>query len=298
MKVYITKTVGILLLAAVMAGMTGCGSKNQLVIGAQTYTETKIIAAMYQILIEEQTDLKVRTMPDLASSPVIINAMKKNDIQMATLYSGEIFNNHFPVEESKGREDVLRQAQEGFDKYFNFKWFDPYGFENTYAFTVRQAEAENNHLQQISDLKDLASTMRLGVDTSWLERNDDGYKAFSETYGLQFGELFPMEIGLVYEAVANDEVDIVLAYSTDPRLKEFNLTTLKDDKQFFPPYDASPVIRKEVLEQHPELNDIIGQLVGKIDEDTMTSLNYEVDINKRSEKAVAREFLNKLGLLK
>ncbi|MGN7385192.1 glycine betaine ABC transporter substrate-binding protein [Paenibacillus sp. SAFN-117] len=298
MKVYITKAVGILLLAAVMAGMTGCGSKNQLVIGAQTYTETKIIAAMYQILIEEQTDLKVRTMPDLASSPVIINAMKKNDIQMATLYSGEIFNNHFPVEESKGREDVLRQAQEGFDKYFNFKWFDPYGFENTYAFTVRQAEAENNHLQQISDLKDLASTMRLGVDTSWLERNDDGYKAFSETYGLQFGELFPMEIGLVYEAVANDEVDIVLAYSTDPRLKEFNLTTLKDDKQFFPPYDASPVIRKEVLEQHPELNDIIGQLVGKIDEDTMTSLNYEVDINKRSEKAVAREFLNKLGLLK
>ncbi|MFD0868217.1 Osmoprotectant-binding protein [Chlamydia abortus] len=298
MKVYITKAVGILLLAAVMAGMTGCGSKNQLIIGAQTYTETKIIAAMYQILIEEQTDLKVRTMPDLASSPVIINAMKKNDIQMATLYSGEIFNNHFPVEESKGREDVLRQAQEGFDKYFNFKWFDPYGFENTYAFTVRQAEAENNHLQQISDLKDLASTMRLGVDTSWLERNDDGYKAFSETYGLQFGELFPMEIGLVYEAVANDEVDIVLAYSTDPRLKEFNLTTLKDDKQFFPPYDASPVIRKEVLEQHPELNDIIGQLVGKIDEDTMTSLNYEVDINKRSEKAVAREFLNKLGLLK
>ncbi|GIP35698.1 glycine betaine ABC transporter substrate-binding protein [Paenibacillus sp. J2TS4] len=298
MKAYINKPVGFLLLLALLAGVSGCGRGNQIIIGAQTYTEAKIIATMYQILIEEQTNLRVRTMPDLASSPVIINAMKNNDVQMATLYTGEIFNNHFPVQEGRGREQVLQQAKDGFDEYFNFKWFDPYGFENTYAFTVRQAEAEKYQLEQISDLHDVASTMRLGVDMSWLERSEDGYRAFSEQYGIQFGETFPMEIGLVYEAVAHNNVDIVLAYSTDPRLKEFNLTTLKDDKQFFPPYDASPVIKKEVLEQHPELNEIIEQLVGKIDGETMTSLNYEVDINKRSEKAVAREFLKEIGLLK
>lgn len=106
-----------------------------------------------------------------------------------------------------------------------------------------------------------------------------------------------MEIGLVYEAVANKKVDIVLAYSTDPRLKQYNLQTLKDDKQFFPPYDASPVIRKDVLEKHPEVGEAIGQLVGKIDAQTMTDLNYQVDVEKKSEKEVARGFLKKIGLL-
>lgn len=279
--------------------VSGCGIGNEIKIGAQTYTETKILAAMYKILIEDQTDLTVRTMPDLSSTPVIISAMKRGDLDMATMYTGEIFNNHFPVNEDiRDKEGVLQAAKNGFNEFFNFRWYDPYGFENTYAFTVRQAVADEHNLEKISDLVDsLAGEMRLGVDMGWLERGDDGYRAFSDHYGITFGETFPMEIGLVYEAVANDEVDIVLAYSTDPRLVEFNLTTIADDKQFFPPYDASPVIRNETLEQYPELNGIIEQLIGQLDEETMTSLNYEVDINQRSERAVAREFLRERGLI-
>lgn len=106
-----------------------------------------------------------------------------------------------------------------------------------------------------------------------------------------------MEIGLVYEAVANDEVDIVLAYSTDARLKEFNLATLEDDKQFFPPYDTSAVAKKEMLEQFPGVEEAISQLIGKIDEETMTDLNHQVDIQRKSEADVARAFLQEIGLL-
>ncbi|GAB6991400.1 osmoprotectant ABC transporter substrate-binding lipoprotein OpuCC [Paenibacillus pini] len=277
---------------------TACGKNNQLTIGTQTYTETKILAEMYKALIEDQTDIQVNIIPDLASSSLVINAMKRNDLQMATLYTGEIFNNHFPIDETKDREKVLKQAQEGFDRYFQFTWLKPLGFENTYAFTVRKDLAESKGYKKISDVQKDMGSMKLGVDTTWLERSTDGYPAFSKAYGIKFGQVFPMEVSLVYSAVADKQVDIVLAYSTDSRLKAYKLQTLEDDKQFFPPYDASPVLRKDLLEKHPEVQKLISPLIGALDADTMISLNYQVDIEKRSEREVALEYLKKKGLIK
>ncbi|NOU96724.1 osmoprotectant ABC transporter substrate-binding protein [Paenibacillus sp. LMG 31456] len=294
----ITGTIGMLVLSMSVL-LAGCSKGDTIKIGAQTYTEPKIIAEMYKALVEDRTDLKVQLVPDLAASPVIIKAMKSKELDMATLYSGEIFNGYFEIEQTKDRAKVLQQAQEGFDKSLDFKWFDPYGFENTYAFTVRKELADQYKLEKISDLTDKAKDMKIGVDTTWLERDNDGYKAFTKHYGgLSFGQTLPMEIGLVYEAVSNKKVDIVLAYSTDARIKQFELKTLKDDKQFFPPYDASAVVRKETLQKHPELNDVIQLLVGKINAETMIGLNYEVDVKKQNEKDVAVEFLKKSGLLK
>jgi osmoprotectant transport system substrate-binding protein len=278
--------------------ITGCGNRNTIRIGTQTFSEPKIIAQMYKQLIEDRTDLKVDILPDLASSTVVLDAMTKNDTQMATLYSGMIFDNYFPLEQTNDRRKVLEQAQKGFDQYYGLKWFDPYGFENTYAFTVRKDLAAQHQLEKISDMRKEASSMRLGVDTTWLERANDGYPAFKQVYGITFGKTYPMEVALVYSAVANNKMDVVLAYSTDARLKEYDLKTLIDDKQFFPPYDASPVIRKDVLEKHPELNEIIHLLIGKIDAQTIINLNYEVDVQKRNEKKVAEQYLKQVGLLK
>jgi osmoprotectant transport system substrate-binding protein len=286
------------LLLSLSVFLSGCGKGNTIKIGTQSYTEPKIIAEMYKALVEDRTDLKVEVKPDLSASPVVIKAMKNKEIDMATLYTGEIFNGYFDIEQTKDRAKVLQQAQTGFDKNYDFKWFDPYGFENTYAFTVRKDLAEQHHLEKISDLTNEAKNMKVGVDTTWLERGNDGYKAFSKQYGLSFGQTLPMEIGLVYEAVANKKVDIVLAYSTDARIKQFDLKSLQDDKHFFPPYDASPVVRKETLQKYPKLNDVVQLLVGKINADTMIGLNYEVDVKKRSEKDVAVDFLKKAGLLK
>jgi len=283
---------------AMAALLSGCSQGNTIRIGTQTFSEPKILAQMYRLLIEDRTDLKVEVMPDLATSSVVLDAIKNNDIQMGTLYTGIIFDNYFPFEMTKDRGQVLKQAQAGFDQYYGLKWYDPYGFENTYAFTVRKELAEQEHLQKISDVRPKAASMRLGVDTSWLEREGDGYPAFQKTYGITFGKTYPMEVALVYNAVASQKMDIVLAYSTDARLKEYGLVTLEDDQHFFPPYDASPVIGKQVLSEHPELNEIIGLLVGKIDAETMIALNYEVDVNKRNEKKVAEEYLRKIGLLK
>ncbi|NOU96304.1 osmoprotectant ABC transporter substrate-binding protein [Paenibacillus sp. LMG 31456] len=277
---------------------SGCGKGETIIIGTQTFSEPKILAQMHKLLIESRTALKVDVLPDLASSTVVAQALKSNDIQMGVLYTGMIFDNYFPIEPTKDRAEVLKQAQQGFDKYFGSQWFDPYGFENTYAFTVSTDAANQNKWEKISDVGPAAANMTLGVDTTWLERESDGYPAFKKHYGFAFGKTLPMEVALVYKAVASKNVDIVLAYSTDSRIKEYNLKSLKDDKQFFPPYDASPVIRKEVLAKHPELEEIIGLLKGKIDLQTMIELNYEVDINKRNERKVAEEYLRKTGLLK
>ncbi|MBP1155795.1 MULTISPECIES: glycine betaine ABC transporter substrate-binding protein [unclassified Paenibacillus] len=277
--------------------LVGCSNEDRIIIGTQTYSEPKILAQMHKLLIEDRTGLKVDVLPDLASSAVVAQAMKNNDIQMAVLYTGMIFDNYFPVEPNKDRDIVFQQAKEGFDKHYGFHWFDPYGFENTYAFTVREDVASQGNLANISDVGPMAGNMSLGVDTTWLERENDGYPAFRKHYGFAFGKTLPMEVALVYKAVASKNVDIVLAYSTDPRIKEYNLQSLKDDKQFFPPYDAAPVIRNDVLAQHPELNEITSLLAGKIDVQTMIELNYEVDVSKRNERKVAEEYLKKVGLL-
>ncbi|MBD1378927.1 osmoprotectant ABC transporter substrate-binding protein [Bacillus sp. IB182487] len=277
--------------------MSGCNSKETIRIGAATYTETKIMAAIYKELIEDRTDLEVDITPDLLSNPMILNSMSQDDLDMALMYSGVIFSNFFPVKQTTDREEVLKQAKEGFDKHYDFTWFDPLGWENTYALTVREDVAKEKKLQNVSDLKKYQSEMKFGVDSSWMERQQDGYPAFVKHYGFNFQQAYSMDINLVYEAVANNRVDVVLAYSTDPRLIEYNLKTLKDDQRFFPPYDASMVARNEVLERHPELRDILNLLTGEISEETITKLNYEVDIKNRNEREVAREFLIEKGLL-
>jgi len=300
----IKKMLALISLLVITAALGACGggggsgaAQGKIVIGTQTYSEPKIIAEMYKALIEDRTDVKVDIVTDLAASPIVIQAMSRNEVQMATLYTGEIFNGHFEIEDTKDRAAVLRQAQEGFDKNFGFKWFDPYGFENTYAFAIRKEMADEKGIETVSDLGKYAKDMRIGVDTTWLERGNDGYRAFVEHYGFSFAKAFPMEISLVYEAAASGDVDVVLAYTTDPGIKEFNLKVLADDKQFFPPYDASPVIRKDALERHPELEEVISLLIGQIDAETMTALNYEVDVNKRTPREVALEFLKNRGFL-
>jgi osmoprotectant transport system substrate-binding protein len=278
--------------------LSGCTTKDTITVGTQTFTETKILGYMYKYLIEQGSNVNVDVKTDLSSSPFIVNALKENEIQLGTLYTGEIFNDWFPIQQTKDKQSVLRQAQQGFSKYYHYKWYTPLGFENTYAFTVTKEVADKYNLKKISDLKKVAKEMRLGVDTSWMERDNDGYKPFVKTYGLSFKNVFPMEINLVYKAVANKQMDIVLAYSSDARIKQYNLVTLEDDRHFFPPYDASTVALEETLKKYPAMDKALKKLSGKIDIDTIRTLNAKVDIDMQEPEQVAKEFLQQQGLLK
>ena len=129
------------------------------------------------------------------------------------------------------------------------------------------------------------------MDTSWMNRDGDGYKAFSDEYDVNFKKVYPMQIGLVYDAVAAQKMDVVLGYSTDGRIASYDLVILEDDLKFFPPYDASIVISDKLLKQKPELKEILEKLSGQIDTETMQQLNYQADNDLLEPENVARKFL-------
>lgn len=300
MKTKKNRWIGALAFAFVML-LSGCSlpglggaSQDTIKVGAQSITESEILANMIAQLIEHDTDLNTALVKNLGSNYVQHQAMLGGDIDIsATRYSGTDLTSTLGMEAEKDPEKALNIVQKEFDKRFKYKWFDSYGFDNTYAFTVTKKFAEKEHVNTVSDLKKNASEYKLGVDNAWLKRKGDGYKGFVSTYGFEFGTTYPMQIGLVYDAVKNEKMDAVLAYSTDGRIKAYDLNILEDDKQFFPPYDCSPVIPEKVLKEHPELEGIIDKLIGKIDTETMQELNYEVDGKLKEPSVVAKEFLEK-----
>ncbi|MCY7961074.1 osmoprotectant ABC transporter substrate-binding lipoprotein OpuCC [Bacillus spizizenii] len=300
MKTKKIKWLGALALAFVLL-LSGCSlpglggaSDETIKIGAQSMTESEILANMIAQLIEHDTDLNTALVKNLGSNYVQHQAMLGGDIDIsATRYSGTDLTSTLGKEAEKDSKKALNIVQNEFKKRFSYKWFDSYGFDNTYAFTVTKKFAEKEHIHTVSDLKKNASQYKLGVDNAWLKRKGDGYKGFVSTYGFEFGTTYPMQIGLVYDAVKNGKMDAVLAYSTDGRIKAYDLKILKDDKHFFPPYDCSPVIPEKVLKEHPELEGVINKLIGQIDTETMQELNYEVDGKLKEPSVVAKEFLEK-----
>jgi len=288
---------GTLLLAMVVL-LASCGGGNKITIGAQTYTETKLMAYMYKELIEDQTDVKVDVKEDLATSPIVLEGMQKGEIDMSTQYTGTAIASFEDIETPDDSDATLEQARELFGgEDFEFEVLDPLGFANTYAFTVREDIADEHGFDKVSDLEGVAEDFSAGFDTAWLERDNDGYPAFKETYGFEFGDTSPMEISLVYDAVKNDEVDVVLAYSTDPRIVAYDLKLLEDDKDFFPPYDAVPTIRQETLDENPEIEEAIEPLIGAFDEDLIGELNGKVDLDKEDIQEVAIDYLKSQDLI-
>ncbi|MFK4998530.1 osmoprotectant ABC transporter substrate-binding protein [Bacillus sp. N9] len=291
----------ILLILSVVCSLiiSGCSlpglggpAKNTIRIGTLATSESQIIGHIIRELIEHYTDIPVSMVSNLGSSIVQHKAMMNGDVDItATRYTGTDLAGVLGMEPVKDPKEALEIVQREFAERFDQTWFDSYGFANSYAFTVRKEVAEENNLQTVSDLQSLAQNLKFGVDNSWLKRKGDGYEGFVEEYGFQFGETFPMQIGLVYQAAANGRMDVVLAYSTDGRIAAFDLKVLEDDKYFFPPYDSSLVARNDVFEKYPELRDILQKLSGKIDTETMRAINYEADGMMKEPAIIAKEFL-------
>ncbi|MEC1684032.1 choline ABC transporter substrate-binding lipoprotein OpuBC [Bacillus mojavensis] len=286
---------------AVMLMLSGCSlpglsaaSDQTIKIGAQSMSESEIIASMLGQLIEHHTDLKTTTIKNLGSNAVQQQALLNGEIDIAaTRYTGDALTGTLRMKPKKDADKALSLTQREFKKRYNLKWYDSYGFDNTYAFTVSKKLADQYHLENVSDVKKWAPQLKLGVDNYWMKLKGNGYQDFTKTYGMNFGGTYPMQIGLVYDAVKSGKMDIVLAYSTDGRIKSYDLKMLKDDKQFFPPYDCSPVVPEQVLREHPELESIIQKMIGKIDTATMQELNYEVDGNLKEPSVVAKDYLQK-----
>lgn len=295
-KKWTTLIVIFIISVLLLISLTGCGSKevSEIRIGGKNFSEQYIMAEMLSILIEENTDLKTSTQTNLAAN-VVFEAIKSDQVDLYLEYTGTGLIN-LGMDVITDAAQVYETVKKEFDEQLNIKWLEPYGFNNTYAMVVTRETAEKYDLKTISDLAKVGSELTLGCTYVFAER-DDGYPGLSKHYDFELGDIKGMDPALMYQALVQGSVDVISGFATDGRIAAFDLVILEDDKQFFPPYDAAPIVKKEVLEKHPELEDVLNKLAGRIDDKKMAQMNAAVDLDKREPADVAREFLIEEGLI-
>ena len=255
-------------------------------------SEAQILASLVAGMVEHYTDKNTAIINNLATTTINHQAMMNGDASIsAARYTGTDLTTTLNLPPEKDPKKAFAIVKQEFEKRYDQTWFPSYGFENTYVFLVRKDTAEKYNLKKVSDLKNVADQLVAGVDTSWITRKGDGYDGFQTTYGFSFDSILPMQIGLVYDAVEAGKMDIVLGYSTDGRIASYDLVMLEDDRNFFPPYDAAPVVDNQVLKNTPGLEEALNKLGNNISTEKMQQLNYEADNNLVEPSVVAERFL-------
>lgn len=287
----------LLALACLAPALSACSSSaKKVTIGSMYFTENKLLAEMEAQLIEKNTDIAVERKFNMDGSPICFQALKSGQIDIYPEYTGTALMTLLKLPVDPDPDSVYKTVHDEFEKQFQLSWLQPLGFNNTYAVAVTQQYAEQNNLKSVSDLVPLSKDLVFGGEHQFFDRND-GYDGLLETYGLTFKETSKMDVSLKYQALSQDKIQATDAFTTDGQLKALNLVCLEDDKHFFPPYYAAPIVRDDALSKYPELGDVMNKLGGQIDETTMQELNYKVDNEKQSIESVATDFLKSKGLI-
>ncbi|AER21828.1 TPA: ABC transporter permease/substrate-binding protein [Streptococcus suis] len=274
-------------------------STKQLVIAGKLGAEPEILINMYKLLIEDQTDIKVEIKPNFGKTSFLYEALKSGSIDIYPEYTGTITSTllkNSPMDLSTNPEEVYTYAKEAILEQDGLMYLAPMAFQNTYALAVTEDYAQKNGIEKISDLAKVQQTAVAGFSLEFNDR-EDGNIGLKNLYNLQLN-VKTMEPALRYEAIKNGDVQIVEAFSTDSKVVTYKLKILEDDKQLFPPYQGAPLLSKETLEKYPELEQALGVLAGNISTEEMTQMNYAVDMEGKSAEQVAREYLEREGLLK
>lgn len=294
-KVIALATVLLLLPSVVL---TGCSSSNTVTVGSKDFSENIVLGEIFAQLIEAKTDLKVIRKLNMGGTFVNFEAIKNGQIDLYPEYTGTALTAQLKMDDIiTDADETYRTVSEEFDKQFNIKWLKPLGFNNTYTLAVTNEIFETYRIETFSDLAAISENLVFGAEHEFFDRQD-GFDGLVKTYGMKFkGEPKKMNVSLKYQAMGSGDIDVTDAFATDGQIKQYNLKVLKDDKNFFPPYYAAPIIRKEVLEKYPELEQILNSLEGLIDDETMMEMNYKIDVDNQDIKKVAEDFLREKGLI-
>jgi osmoprotectant transport system substrate-binding protein len=277
--------------------LSGCRpAQPHITIGSKFFTEQIILAELLAQHIEARTSIHVERKTNLGGTLLCQKALESGQLDLYVEYTGTALTavlNEPPGGDSKA---VYDRVKKGYSDRFNLEVTDPLGFENTFAMVIRGSDAQQFHLTTISDIIPLAPRWRVGVGYEFLER-PDGLLGWSQRYGLHFAaQPSVMDLGLIYRALVDQKVDIVAGNSTDGLIESLHLVALTDDRHYFPPYDAVPIVRRDTLAKFPQLRSALADLAGKITAEDMRHLNVEVDANQRDAAAVVRAFRSTKGL--
>lgn len=307
-RTYRMRVAGVALLAVAAAlaslALVGCGeapeglvSKDEIIVGSKNFTEQKILGHMFADLIERHSDCVAKRLVGLQGTLVCFNALRKGEIDTYPEYTGTGLTAILKEDVISDPDEVYAHVKAEFTEQWDLAWLEPLGFNNTYTLAMREGHAEELGIRRISDLEQYADELKPGFDHEFLSR-PDGYGPLTKAYGFEFTqEPAELDPGLMYRALADRRVDVIDAFATDGRIEAFSLRVLEDDKGFFPPYYAAPLVRQEILDKHPTVADALNRLAGQIDSSEMARMNYQVDEEHESPADVAHDFLVEKGLI-
>lgn len=288
-----------LLILTLILALGGCTTEERkVVIASKPMTEQFIITEMLIALIEQETDIEIEYKPGIGGGTSNIHpAMVSGEIDIYPEYTGTGWLFVLKEDLINNPEKLYEEVKKAYANEYNIVWSGLYGFNDTFGLGMKSSLADQFNLETYSDLAVVSNQLRFGAGYDFYER-EDGMPGLEATYGFKFKKERELDAGLKYQAIAQDEVDVIDVFSTDGQLKKYDIKVLEDDKDFFTSYFAATLIRQETLDKYPELEDVLEMLTGQIGNEEMTELNYLVEIEKQEPKDVAIKFLSEKGLLK
>lgn len=272
-------------------------SDRSIVIGSKDFTENIVLAHLYGQMIEAHTDIDVDVEDNLGGTQVCYEALQAGEIDMYLDYTGTVYVSLLNHPAKSDMEAVYQECKDELAANYDIVVLDKSPLNNTYTIAVQPETAEEYGLVTIADLQKCDDQLVIGTTLEFQNRPDDGLPGLVAKYGFQFKNTVGIDGSPRFIALEQGEIDIVDAFATDGLLKKYGLVTLEDTDGYFPPYNAIPMLREEVLEEYPELADPINQLSAALTDEEMQNMNYLVDEEGQEPAQVAADFLSSHGLL-
>jgi osmoprotectant transport system substrate-binding protein len=272
----------------------GCSRRTNLVVGSKNFSEQLVLGEIMAQHLERKLGHKVERKLNLGGTLLAQQALINGEIDVYPEYTGTALTAILKRDPLQDAARVLAQVREEYRKRWRLEWLTPFGFNNSFAIVIRGEEARRANLRTLSDAARHKTDWTMGAGYEFLERRD-GFNGLIQTYGLKIkGRLHTMDLGLLYQAMQQLQVDMIAASGTDGMLSVLDVTVLQDDRHYFPPYEAAAVVRQETLAAHPGMREALEELAGKLDDRTMQKLNYELDGKHRPLAQIASDFLKGL----
>ena len=287
----------VLSVAALLLPACSPSHSGRITIGSKNFTESFILGELMAQQIEAHTSLKVDRRFYLAGTYICHQAVLAGRIDVYPEYTGTALTAILKQEVGGDKQDVYQRVKSEYERRFGLTLGPAFGFNDTFAMEIRGEDARRLNIKTLSQAAAFAPRWRVGVGYEFMER-PDGYRGLAAAYGLHFAENpRVMDLGLLTRALRDRQIDLAAGNATDGLIPTLDLFVLEDDRHYFPPYEAVPVVREQVLREHPEVSQALAGLAGKISDKEMQQLNYSVDGQHRDVKDVVREFLQGKGLV-
>lgn len=288
-----------LLGAMAVTSLAACGKKEQgtIKIASKPMTEQYVLTEILGQLIEHDLGVKTEITKGVGGGTTNIQpALLKGDFDLYPEYTGTGWLTVLKQEQENDPNVLYENLQKGYGE-LGLHWSGLYGFQNSYVLAVRREAAEEYQIATFTDLAKVSDKLIFGGNPDYMER-EDGFNYLADSYGFNFKDVKDIDIALKYTAMADKQIDVTNAYTTDAQLSAADVKLLEDDQHIFATYYGGTVVRQDTLKKYPKLNETLEKLTGLISDDEMRAMNYAVEVEQKNEKEVAREFLTNKGLLK